>query len=112
MWGISDAFIGVVLLPFVGNACEHVGAVRMAMSGKVDIAIGIAVGSSTQIALLVVPFAVLSGWVLGKPMDLNFGFMDSTVLTCSVLIAFLIVSDGVSNWFEGYMLMMAYAVVA
>jgi len=110
-WEMSNAFIGVVLLPIVGNACEHAGAVRMAMNEKVDITIGIAVGSSTQISLFVVPFSVLMGWALGQPMDLNFGALETTVLVFSVLITFSIISDGSSNWLEGFMLMIAYAVV-
>lgn len=111
-WGLSERFIGVILLPIVGNACEHAGAVRMAMTEKVDITIGIAVGSSTQIALFVTPFAVLCGWVLDKPLDLNFGSMDITVMFFAVLVSFSIITDGASNWLEGYMLMTAYAIVA
>mmetsp|Transcript_17153 Transcript_17153/g.36849 ORF Transcript_17153/g.36849 Transcript_17153/m.36849 type:complete len:450 (+) Transcript_17153:267-1616(+) len=111
-WGISKAFIGIILLPIVGNACEHVGAIRMAISEKVDITIGIAVGSSTQVALFVVPFSVVMGWFLTQPMDLAFGAMDTTVMVFAVLIAFSIISDGSSNWLEGFMLMVAYAVVA
>jgi len=110
--GMGRPFIGVVLLPMVGNACEHAGAVRMAMAEKLDITIGIAVGSSTQIALLVVPFAVLAGWMLDQDMDLNFGAMDSTVLIFAVLITFSIITDGMSSWLEGFMLLMAFAVMA
>lgn len=109
---MSKTFIGIILLPIVGNACEHVGAIRMAMVEKVDITIGIAVGSSTQIALFVVPFAVLAGWVMGVPMDLNFGSLNCTVMLFAVLIAFSIVTDGRANWLEGVMLVVAYAVVA
>jgi Ca2+:H+ antiporter len=109
---LTTHFIGIILLPIVGNACEHAGAVRMAMVEKVDITLGIAVGSSTQIALFVVPFAVLAGWVIDQPMDLNFGQMNTTVMFFSVLIAFSICTDGSSNWLEGFMLMIAYATVA
>jgi len=111
-WGLGRPFIGIVLLPVVGNACEHAGAVRMAIVEKVDITIGIAVGSSTQISLLVVPFAVLVGWMIDREMDLNFGAMDSTVLVFAVLISFSIITDGMSTWLEGYMLLMAYAIIA
>jgi len=111
-WHMGKSFVGVILLPIVGNACEHAGAVRMAMVEKVDITLGIAVGSSTQIALFVVPFAVLAGWVIDQPMDLNFGQMNTTVMFFSVLIAFSICTDGSSNWLEGFMLMIAYATVA
>jgi len=105
-------FVGMILLPIVGNACEHAGAVRMAMAEKVDITIGIAVGSSTQIALFVTPFSVILGWIIGREMDLNFGSMDITVMVFSVLVSFSIMTDGASNWLEGFMLMVAYAVVA
>merc|ERR1712217_278080 len=90
-WGVGKAFIGIILLPIVGNACEHVGAIRMAVSEKVDITVGSAIG---------------------QPMDLAFGSMNTTVLIFAVLIAFSIITDGASNWLEGFMLMVAYAVVA
>lgn len=111
-WGIGKAFIGIILLPIVGNACEHTSAIRMAVSEKMDITIGIAIGSSTQVALFVVPFSVLTGWAIGQPMDLAFGSTNTTVMVFSVLIAFSIITDGSSNWLEGFMLMVAYAVVA
>mmetsp|Transcript_70463 Transcript_70463/g.206138 ORF Transcript_70463/g.206138 Transcript_70463/m.206138 type:complete len:448 (+) Transcript_70463:93-1436(+) len=111
-WQLGKAFIGIVLLPIVGNACEHVGAIRMAMSEKVDITIGIAVGSSTQVALFVVPFAVIVGWAIDEPMDLNFGPMDTTVLVFAVLLTFSIITDGMSTWLEGYMLIIAYLIIA
>eukprot|EP00425_Heterocapsa_triquetra_P030416 CAMPEP_0195112948 /NCGR_PEP_ID=MMETSP0448-20130528/100774_1 /TAXON_ID=66468 /ORGANISM="Heterocapsa triquestra, Strain CCMP 448" /LENGTH=443 /DNA_ID=CAMNT_0040149837 /DNA_START=27 /DNA_END=1355 /DNA_ORIENTATION=+ len=106
-WHMTKAFIGIILLPIVGNACEHAGAVRMAMADKVDITIGIAVGSSTQIALFVVPVSVLIGWAIDQPMDLNFGSLYTTVMVFAVLIAFSIITDGASNWLEGFMLMVA-----
>mmetsp|Transcript_58793 Transcript_58793/g.140145 ORF Transcript_58793/g.140145 Transcript_58793/m.140145 type:complete len:487 (+) Transcript_58793:67-1527(+) len=110
--GIGHVFIGVILLPIVGNACEHAGAVRMAIHNKVDITIGIAIGSSTQVGLFVVPFTVIVGWLIDQPMNLNFGPLDSSVLMFAVIITFSIVSDGASNWLEGFMLMMAYLVIA
>merc|ERR1712228_1142148 len=111
-WGLGKAFIGVILLPIVGNACEHAGAVRMAMNDKVDITIGIAIGSSTQIALFVVPFAVIVGWAIDQPMDLDLGALYTTIMMMAVLITFSVVSDGSTNWLEGFMLMIAYFVVA
>jgi Ca2+:H+ antiporter len=111
-WDMSKDFIGVILLPIVGNACEHAGAVRMAMYDKMDITIGIAVGSSTQIALFVVPFAVIVGWAIDQPMDLDLGGLHTTIMMMAVLITFSVVSDGNTNWFQGFMLMVAYLVVA
>jgi len=113
---ISTTFIGIILLPIVGNACEHAAAVRFAIMDMPGLAVGIAVGSSTQIALLVVPFAVLVGWVLDAcglngAMDLNFGVLNLTVMTLSVLVVFSVVTDGRTNWLEGYMLVAAYALI-
>lgn len=109
---ISQHFIGIVLLPIVGNACEHASAIRFAMMDKPGLSIGIAVGSSTQISLFVVPFAVLCGWAIGEPMDLNFGALNTTVMTLSVIVVLSVVVDGCANWLQGYLLMSAYMVVA
>lgn len=115
--GMGKSFVGVILLPIVGNACEHVAAIRFAMQDKAGLAVGIAVGSSVQIALFVTPFSVLVGWLLGGTedginMDLDLGPLNVAVLILSVLIILSIVVDGHSNWLEGYMLMTAYLIVA
>lgn len=110
--GISQHFIGIILLPIVGNACEHVSAIRFSMQDKPGLSIGIAVGSSTQISLFVVPFAVLAGWVMQQPMDLNFGSLNTTVLSISVVVVLSIVVDGSATWLQGYLLVSAYYVVA
>mmetsp|Transcript_56963 Transcript_56963/g.128030 ORF Transcript_56963/g.128030 Transcript_56963/m.128030 type:complete len:442 (+) Transcript_56963:92-1417(+) len=109
---ISRHFIGIILLPIVGNACEHAAAVRFAIQDKPGLSIGIAIGSSTQISLFVVPFSVLCGWFMNKDMDLNFGALNTTVMTISVLVVLSMVVDGSSNWLQGYLLCAAYAVVA
>jgi len=109
---VPERFIGVVLLPFAGNACEHASALRFAMQDRPGLVIGIAVGSSTQIALLMVPFAVLVGWYLDKPMNLNFHALDMAVLLLSVLVVLTSVIDGRSNWLKGFMLCTAYAFTA
>lgn len=109
--GISSAFIGIILLPIVGNACEHAAAVRFAIQDKPGLSVSIAVGSSTQVALFVVPFAVLAGWAIQQPMDLDFGSLNTTVMILSVLVVLTIVVDGQSNWLEGYMLCSAYALI-
>lgn len=111
-WNIPQAFVGVILLPIVGNACEHASAVRMAYNNKVATAIAIAVGSSTQIALLVMPFAVIYGWIVDEPLDFNVDPTGLAVLYSSVFIVFSIVMDGSTNWLEGFMLMLAYCLVA
>jgi len=109
---IGKHFIGIILLPIVGNACEHAAAIRFAMQDKPGLSIGIAVGSSTQISLFVVPFSVLIGWAIGQPMDLNFGSLNTTVMTLSVVVVLSVVVDGTANWLQGYLLVSAYAVVA
>jgi Ca2+:H+ antiporter len=108
---IPPAFLGTILLPIVGNACEHASAIRMAIQDRMSISIGIAVGSSTQISLFVVPFAVILGWVLDQPMDLNFRPLNTVIMILSVLITWSIVADGTSNWLVGFMLMVAYLIV-
>lgn len=109
---ISSHFIGIILLPIVGNACEHASAIRFAIADKPGLSIGIAVGSSTQISLFVVPFAVLAGWVLDKPMDLNLGSLNTTVMCISVVVVLSVVVDGQSNWLQGYLLMSCYLIAA
>merc|ERR1719460_2017957 len=109
---ISSHFIGIILLPIVGNACEHASAIRFAIQDKPGLSIGIAVGSSTQISLFVVPFSVLMGWYMDQPMDLNFGSLNTTVMSISVMVVLSIVVDGSATWLQGYLLVSAYIVVA
>lgn len=110
--GMPARFIGIILLPFAGNACEHASAIRFAMQDRPGLSIGIAVGSSTQIALFVVPFTVVVGWAMDKPMDLVFGAMNTAVMILSVLVVLTLVIDGRSNWLKGFMLCTAYVFCA
>lgn len=110
--GISSLFTGVILVPIIGNAAEHATAVTVAMKNKMDLSVSVAVGSSLQIALFVAPVLVLAGFVLGKPMDLNFNPFELVAVAVAVLIANSISSDGRSNWLEGTLLLAAYAVLA
>jgi len=110
--GVPKAFIGVILLPIVGNAAEHATSVTVAAKGKMDLALGVAVGSSTQIILLVVPFAVIVGWVVDQPMSLDFRKFDATVLVLSVFLASGMLENGMSNWLEGAMLVATYILIA
>lgn len=111
-WKVSKEFIGVIILPIIGNAAEHWTAIAMAGANKMDLALGVAVGSSCQMALLVTPFTVLVGWVLDKPMSLNFHAFQVTVLLLSILIVANVLKDGYSNWLEGSMLCTSYMVIA
>ncbi|KAG9081282.1 hypothetical protein FRC06_005671, partial [Ceratobasidium sp. 370] len=110
--GISKEFVGLILLPIVGNAAEHVTAVTVSVKDKLDLSIGVAVGSSIQIALFVIPLLVIIAWGLNKPLTLLNDPFESIVLFLSVLVVNYVVSDGKSNWLEGMILLMLYVIVA
>ena len=96
--GVSTTFVGLILLPIVGNAAEHATAVTVAMKDKMDLSIGVAVGSSMQIALLVFPFIVILGWILGKDcMTLYFDTFQIATLFVSVLLVNYLIQDGKSR---------------
>ncbi|KAL8723087.1 MAG: hypothetical protein Q9225_000558 [Loekoesia sp. 1 TL-2023] len=109
---ISRTFIGLILLPIVGNAAEHVTAVVVAMKNKMDLAIGVAIGSSMQIALLVTPFLVVLGWIINEPMTLHFEIFETVVFFLAVLVTNYLISDGKSNYLEGAMLIGMYIIIA
>ncbi|KAI8344015.1 Sodium/calcium exchanger protein-domain-containing protein [Chlamydoabsidia padenii] len=111
-WGIDETFVGIILLPIVGNAAEHVSSVTFALKNKMNLCIGIAVSSSLQIGLLVTPVLVIAGWVIGQPMTLFFENFETVVLFSSVLIVNYLIQDGRSNWLEGVQLLSVYAIVA
>ncbi|KAL6704127.1 hypothetical protein ACN47E_008790 [Coniothyrium glycines] len=110
--GISQAFIGLIILPIVGNAAEHVTAVTVAMKNKMDLAIGIAVGSSIQIAIFITPVIVILGWIMGKEMTLYFNIFETVALFVTVLVVNFLVLDGRSNYLEGSLLVAAYVIIA
>jgi len=110
--GFSKTFVGVVLLPIAGNACEHATAIIVAMKDKVTLSIGIALGSTIQVSLLVVPFSVLVGWLLDQPMDLYFQRVNSWALVLSALLVICVLVTGKSNWMNGAVLIAAYCVLA
>ncbi|MBH8574885.1 calcium/proton exchanger [Nostocaceae cyanobacterium CENA369] len=109
--GLTSLFTGVIVVPIIGNAAEHATAVTVAMKDKMDLSLSVAVGSSMQIALFVAPVLVIAGWVLGKPMDLDFNPFEMVAVAVAVLIANSISSDGKSNWLEGTLLLAAYTVL-
>ena len=110
--GVSEAFVGLIILPIVGNAAEHVTAVTVASKNKMDLAIGVAVGSSIQIALFVTPVIVLLGWILAKDMSLYFSLFETISLFVSAFIVNFLVLDGRSNYLEGALLIAAYIIIA
>ncbi|KAH9884084.1 Calcium/proton exchanger [Xylariomycetidae sp. FL2044] len=109
---ISRSFIGLILIPIVGNAAEHVTAVVVAIKDKMDLAMGVAIGSSIQIALFVTPFLVVLGWMMNKEMDLHFELFETVAFALSVLVVIYTVQDGNSNYLEGAMLMALYIIIA
>lgn len=95
---VSTTFVGLILLPIVGNAAEHATAVTVAIKDKMDLAIGVAVGSSMQIALLVLPLVVVLGWILDKPcMALYFDTFQIAILFVAVLLVNYLIQDGKSR---------------
>ncbi len=111
-FGMTEVFVGVILVAIIGNAAEHSTAVLMAIKNKMDIAINIAVGSSIQIALFVAPVMVFLSYVIGpQPMDLIFTNFEVLAITLSVAIMALISQDGESNWMEGVQLLAVYAIL-
>ncbi|KAM9931979.1 hypothetical protein OXX80_008373 [Metschnikowia pulcherrima] len=110
--GLSKTFIGLIVIPIVGNAAEHATAIIVAMKDKMDLAIGVAVGSSLQIALFVTPFMVITGWAIDVPMSLYFSTFETAIMFVSVFITNLVILDGESNWLEGAMLLSTYLIVA
>ncbi|XP_071675214.1 vacuolar cation/proton exchanger 2 isoform X2 [Lolium perenne] len=106
------AFISVILLPIVGNAAEHASAIMFAMKNKLDITLGVAIGSSTQISMFVIPFCVVIGWMMGEEMDLNFQLFETATLFITVLVVAFMLQEGTSNYFKGLMLILCYLIVA
>ncbi|KAI9850165.1 MAG: hypothetical protein M1838_006010 [Thelocarpon superellum] len=109
---MSKTFIGLILLPIVGNAAEHVTAVVVAHKDKMDLAIGVAIGSSLQIALLVTPFLVILGWIMDRQMTLHFETFETVVFFLSTTTVNYLIQDGKSNYLEGAMLIGTYVIIA
>ncbi len=107
--GVSEFFLGVILIPLVGNVAEHFVAVQVAGENKMDLSLGIAYGSSLQIALLVAPLLVFGSLALGQPMTLVFNMYELIALVGAALISSLIAADGESNWLEGAQLLVVYS---
>jgi Ca2+:H+ antiporter len=111
--GMSATFIGIVLLALVGGAAESGSAIAMARKNKMDLTIGIALGSSIQIALFVAPVLVLASYFLApQPLHLEFGRAEVGSLFLGVLLGALVCGDGQSNWYKGVQLITIYAIMA
>lgn len=109
---VSQTFVGLILLPIVGNAAEHATAVTVAIKDKMDLAIGVAVGSSMQIALLVIPLMVILGWIIHSDMTLVFDYFQIVLLLLAVFLVNYLIGDGKSHWLEGVLLMALYLLIA
>ncbi|CEH13548.1 calcium proton exchanger [Ceraceosorus bombacis] len=109
---IPKAFIGTILLPIVGNAAEHVTSVWMAAKDRLDLSLAVALGSSIQIAIGLIPTLVLVGWAIDQPLTLYFQTFETVVLIASVVLVNSLIQDGRSNYIEGVMLCALYAVAA
>ncbi|KAG8756310.1 hypothetical protein FRC14_003172 [Serendipita sp. 396] len=108
---VTEEFVALILLPLVGNAAEHVTAVTVSVRNKLDLALAVAVGSSIQIALFVLPFLVILGWWIGQPLSLNFDTFEAVVVVLSVVVVNFAISDGRTNWLEGFVLMATYVLI-
>ena len=110
--GLGKVFMGVVVIAVIGNAAEHSTAVLMAAKNKMDLAFGIAMGSSMQIALFVAPVLVIAGHAMGRPLGLEFTLLEVAGVMLSVMAVAHLASDGRTNWFEGVQLLAIYAILA
>ena len=111
-FGMTQVFVGVIVVAIIGNAAEHSTAVMAAMKNKMELSFGIAVGSSIQIALLVAPMLVILSRFIGpQPMDLAFTPAEVLAIFLSILITGQVASDGETNWLEGVQLLAVYVIL-
>ena len=110
-FGVTEVFVGVIVVAIVGNAAEHSTAIVMAMKNKMDLSMGIAIGSSLQIALFVAPVLLFLSYAFGQPMDLEFTLPEVFAVVASVHILFQISGDGETNWIEGVQLLSVYLIL-
>ncbi|XP_006655659.1 vacuolar cation/proton exchanger 1b-like [Oryza brachyantha] len=111
-WELSVSFISIILLPIVGNAAEHAGAVIFALKNKLDITLGVSLGSATQISMFVVPLSVVVAWTMGIPMDLDFNLLETGSLFLAILVTAFTLQDGESHYLKGLVLILCYAVIS
>jgi len=109
--GLTEVFVGVIVVAIVGNAAEHSTAILMAMKNKMDLTVNIAIGSSLQIALFVAPVLIFLSYLFGRPMDLEFTMPEVVAVVVSVYVLFQISEDGETNWIEGIQLLSLYVIL-
>ncbi|MGD8398950.1 MAG: calcium/proton exchanger [Anaerolineae bacterium] len=110
--GITEFFLGIIIVPLIGNVAEHLVAVQVAAKNKMELSLAISVGSSLQIALFVAPLLVFVSLLMGNPLTLVLNQFELIALMAAVLIAAMVSLDGESNWLEGAMLLAIYAIIA
>ncbi|KAM0995994.1 hypothetical protein ACFX13_006106 [Malus domestica] len=111
-WGISVSFISIILLPIVGNAAEHAGSIIFALKNKLDISLGVALGSASQISMFVIPLSVIVAWIMGVQMDLDFSLLETGSLAFTIIITAFTLQDGTSHYMKGVILFLCYIVIA
>jgi Ca2+:H+ antiporter len=111
-FGLGQFFVGAIIIGIVNNAPKHIGAITHARKGEMEMSIGIAAGSGTQIAIFVVPTLIIAGIIMRKPFTLVFSIFELVAVFFASLILNLIAHDGKSNWFEGVMLIAVYLIIA
>jgi Ca2+:H+ antiporter len=109
--GLSEFFLGIILIPIIGNVAEHLVAVQMALKNKVELSLEIALGSSLQIALFVAPVLVFISLAFGNYLNLMFNQFELVALVAAVIVAALVSSDGETNWLEGAELIAVYLIL-
>jgi Ca2+:H+ antiporter len=110
--GLTEVFVGVIVVAIIGNAAENSAAILMATRNKMDLSLSIALGSSLQIALFVAPVLLFASYLFGRPMDLEFTIPEVVAVVAAIFIVEQIASDGESNWLEGVQLLSVYAILA
>lgn len=110
--GLTETFVGVIIVAIIGNAAEHSTAVTVAFKNKMDLSLGIAIGSSVQVALFVTPVLVFASFLWGRPMNLEFSLPEVAAVVLSVWILSEISGDGECNWLEGVQLLSVYLIIA
>ncbi|KAE8653282.1 hypothetical protein Csa_023159 [Cucumis sativus] len=111
-WGVSMSFVSIILVPIMGNAAEHAGSIIFAVKNKLDITLGIALGSAAQISLFVVPLSVIVGWCMGIKMDLDFGIIETSSLAFTIILTIFTLQDGSSNYIKGLVLVLSYVAIS
>ncbi|KAI8326348.1 calcium/proton exchanger, partial [Martensiomyces pterosporus] len=111
-FSISHTFVGMILLPIAANAAEHTMSVTVALRNKMDLCITVAVGSSMQMTLFVLPVLIIIAWAMNKPLSLFFDDFETTTMLISILVINYLIMNGRSNWLKGAMLLSSYSIVA